>query len=85
MPEKKHPHIKKIIHSAAKRGLFVMKTGSGRDLKYEFWDRKTGKLVLTYYPVSERWLGVGKEGYAPNHNAALAAALDTVSHARDAP
>lgn len=77
----KRPHIKKVIHAAARCGLFVLAEGSGKDFRYEFWDKKTGKKVLTYYQASGHWMTPDKQGRADDYRGAL----DAISseHRRD--
>lgn len=76
----KRVNIHKVIHAANKRGLYVLVEGKGDNFKYDFFSRKTGKVVLTYYPVSKRWLGTGdQQGRADDFRAALDAALGPVN------
>lgn len=78
MPRKpqKQPRLKTIVSGANVRGLFVLVEGKGLTLSYKFWDRNSGKCVLTYYPASGRWLNARqREGQAPDFHAALDAGL----------
>lgn len=72
---KKHPKLRDLIREAKQRGLFVLVSGEGDDLKYDFWDNKTGKRVLIYHPRSGRWLMPGaanRSGRADDYLSALA-------------
>ena len=72
----KRPHIQKVLYNARQRGLFMMASGEGHNFKYEFWNKKSGKLVLTYYQESGRWLSGQRDGKTANYLEALVAALD---------
>lgn len=65
-------NLKKVIHAANIRGLYVLPEGSSADFKYQFWDRKTGKWVMTYYPASKRRLTLNQEGLSDNVLEAIA-------------
>ena len=77
----KRPHLAKVIHAANRCGLFVLADGVGRNFKYEFWSRSTGKIVLVYYPDSGHWMFGSKDGTVSDYREAL----DQVSteHRRD--
>lgn len=71
-------NLGEVIRTARKNGLFVLVEGEGRKLEYKFWDARTGKWVLTYYPGTQRWLAnrqKNAEGHAPDYVAAIEAAL----------
>lgn len=53
------PNLRKVIHEAKRRGLFVLAIGDGDNFKYEFSCVKTGKWVLSFYPHRQFWTGVG--------------------------
>jgi len=72
----KPENLKQAIRAASRHGLWVMSTGKGEGLRYEFFDRKSGKMVLAYYPTSKHWLGVrDTEGRADNCEDAIRAAM----------
>lgn len=72
----KRPYPHKVFYAARKRGLFAMPSGTGRNFKYEFWDKDTGKLVLIYYPDSGHWMAGQREGKAADYRDALIEAID---------
>lgn len=84
MPSKKQGSVKlpkmwKVNRAARVRGLYALAEGTGNSLKYSFWDKKTGKLVLVYYPSRKRWVmpGVGnRDGEAGDFVEALAFGFD---------
>mgnify|MGYP001612908620 CR=1 FL=1 len=70
-----NPH--KIIRAARARGLFVLISGQ----KYDFWDARTGKPVLTFYADRKFWFmpGAGdRKGDAEDCEAAIVAAFGEV-------
>ena len=72
----KRPHPQKVFHTARKYGLFAMSSGHERDFKYEFWNKATGKWVMSYYPDRGFWTATNnRKGNAQDYRDALIAAL----------
>lgn len=75
------PAMHELVRAARARRLYVLVSGSGPSLEYKFWDCKTGKWVMNYYPARKVWFAHNdkpgsKEGTAADYHAALAAVLD---------
>lgn len=72
----KEPNINKVVAAAKARGMFVLKTGHGMCLKYEFSCCQKGSWVLSYYPHRRFWTAPGAhKGNADTYQEAIQAAL----------
>lgn len=75
----KRPNPDKVIYMARKRGLYTMYSGSGKDFKYEFWNRATGQWVLTFYVQRGFWTSPTGKGNATDLRDALRDGYDSVN------
>lgn len=70
------PNIGKVVNAANQRGMFVLRSGTGIHIKYEYSCRTKGSWVFSYYPIRKFWTAVGgRSGNADTYLEAMEAAM----------
>lgn len=64
----------------ADRGLWLLWEGPAADPVWRVFSRQSGRLVLSYWPASRRWVAAGQSGRCRGWAEALARAAAVSQH-----